>query len=708
MLSDRTPTAAVLCFCVGILIGTNADGVFLTLTVAISGVLCLALAAAHRAFNFDLKNTAVIFGAALLGVLYVNIYGSTVFSGYDDYIGKSDSITASVTDVSEYAEQGSAILTVSDSGLGLPKNTRVRMWYAGGATVRRGDVISARITYSAVSGNASRADFVQLYAGGEIEDVHRRDDFLTKLRDKVSDTASQLYSGYGNAVSDVAKTVIGVGDGLDSGVYAVYRNAGVSHLLVISGFHVSLIVMAVIYIAMRLGVGINARYLCGVAAALAVAVFVGFTPSIIRSVFMICCMLILKMFLRRGDSLTSLASVLAIIAAFNPFMICSASLQLSFSSCAAIICVQPFIARLRKRIKNRILRHVYNLTALPLLTSVAISIGTLPAMLRFGSVTWISPFVNILVTAVFGYAVALEIAAIMLFALFGNAFSFAAYPSGMFYQLLHGLLEWIYSLKIGGLSTNLPYFSIAILLALFAIIAVLAIKNIRIRSAVTAICVILAAVAAFASAVAFGAYSGANTLILASNDGKNSFCIIADRGNNTYIDLGGYRNEVPAAKYGYDHIGCYVLNSLDKYSLSRFERAASSVYIDTVVVPYDSDMDRLTILYDIAEGIGCDIKVYDIAASDKSGNITITNSRAELTGRACILFGEDNVGCSSDVVIALDGFRPCDDALYFAGTLISSTEAASCFMYDKHFSTDLFGNIKVNITNECEVSLLEH
>lgn len=708
MLSDRTPTAVVFCFCIGILIGTNADGTSFMLIIAASGVLCLALAAAHRFFNIDIKRIAAIAAALIIGVFYVNIFGMLTFTGYDGYIGRQDHVTASVVDTDAYAGKSSAVLTVIESSAGLPQNTRVRMWHDGETPLRRGDAVSADLTYASLSDSSARADYIQLSATGEIYDVQNGTGFTDRLRSAVRDAVVSLYSAYGSNVSDVACTVVGVGDGLSTGIYAVYRNAGIAHLLVISGFHVSLIVIIFTYLLSLVNVRMQIRNAIGIAVAVALALFVGFTPGIIRSVFMICCMLLCRMLFRRHDQLASLAVALAILAVINPYMICSASLQLSFTACIAIIAVQPIVARLRKKIESRLLRHVFNLVAVPVLVSLAVSIGTLPIMLRFGTASWISPVTNIFITTLFGYAVAIEIISVVLFAVFGGSASFAAYPAGMFYKYIHKLLFGIYSLKLGGISTALPYFALTAAFALLAAAAVLSVKNIRIRSACAAVFAVLTVASAVTSATCFNIYNNNNSIILTSYKGGGGYCLIADKGDNTYVDLGGRGNDTQAYEYGYSLIDSYIITKLDDYSLSRFGRAASLLYIDEVYVDPDCDIGLLSRLYAVAESINCTVSVYDIAAVNKNGSVVVTDSRIDMGERVCILFGSDAYGCASDTVIALDGFSPQDGAAYFAGTLVSGIDQTQYFAYSKHFRTDFYGGIKVNITNECEVSLLEH
>lgn len=181
----------------------------------------------------------------------------------------------------------------------------------------------------------------------------------------------------------------------DYELYTALSRAGLTHVVAVSGMHVSFLVG---FLSMLLP---NRRLLALLALPflLLFAALTGFTPSVCRAVFMQFVLLLAPFVRREADSLTSLALALALLLCVNPCCIAGVSLQLSFSCTAGILlCAEPLRERLTAFLPKR---GILSRTLRAMLSAVAVSLAalafTLPLMaLHFGSVSLVSPLSNAL------------------------------------------------------------------------------------------------------------------------------------------------------------------------------------------------------------------------------------------------------------------------------------------------------------------------
>lgn len=186
----------------------------------------------------------------------------------------------------------------------------------------------------------------------------------------------------------------------DGGHYYWLSEAGIAHVVAVSGMHISFLMG---FFFLLLG-----RRRWAVIAALPLLLFfsamTGFTPSVTRAAFMQACVLSAPLFRREEDSITSLSLVLGLILLFNPSAAASVSLQLSFASMAGIWLVSERMYRfLTDRIEEsraggiRPLRWLMVLAAGSVSSGVGALVFSLPlAAAHFGYISVISPLSNIL------------------------------------------------------------------------------------------------------------------------------------------------------------------------------------------------------------------------------------------------------------------------------------------------------------------------
>lgn len=125
----------------------------------------------------------------------------------------------------------------------------------------------------------------------------------------------------------------------DPEVYADLSQAGILHVMAVSGMHVAFLVTAVTMLTgTRRGL-----WICILLIAF-FAVMTGLSPSVLRAGLMESLFLLAPALRREADGVTSLSFALLLLLVWNPCSIGSASLQLSFAAMAGLLLLTPRLA----------------------------------------------------------------------------------------------------------------------------------------------------------------------------------------------------------------------------------------------------------------------------------------------------------------------------------------------------------------------------
>lgn len=125
-----------------------------------------------------------------------------------------------------------------------------------------------------------------------------------------------------------------------------FRRAGVSHLLALSGLHVSILIGFAEFLLRRLFLPPKARAVLVPSVAVGYVVLTGMSVSTWRAALMLC-VLYLGLLLRENyDSFTALCVVLVLILIVTPYAVLDLSLWMSFLAAGSIIVFSPAVQRL--------------------------------------------------------------------------------------------------------------------------------------------------------------------------------------------------------------------------------------------------------------------------------------------------------------------------------------------------------------------------
>ena len=167
-----------------------------------------------------------------------------------------------------------------------------------------------------------------------------------------------------------------------------FRGSGISHLLVVSGLHLSIMALTIRRLLRRLG-----KYPCLILTLCSIwlfALFVGAGPSVLRAAAMLSLWLVGCLLFRQGDGLNALGLAAILLLAFNPYTLWEVGFQLSFAATLGVLVLARRLMPQRKATDDlpwyrRLWRWVRDTLTATTVACVSAILFSLPiACYRFG------------------------------------------------------------------------------------------------------------------------------------------------------------------------------------------------------------------------------------------------------------------------------------------------------------------------------------
>jgi len=240
-------------------------------------------------------------------------------------------------------------------------------------------------------------DEMMLHDTGEKDNWHFT---IGKLKTYLNDVCNYYLPGENGAIAKAM--ALGNRDELDESTTDYFNYSGTSHLLVVSGLHLSLWAFGLIKLMMKNSSLRKYTVPVGVLCLLFYCLITGFSPSIMRAGAMVGAVLIGKIVGKGADSVNSIGLAIAVILAINPFAAHSVSLWFTVLSTLGILVYSDKVGQwidkttLGKYFKNNQLFKVFSLTAS---VSFSAAVFTLPVFVAnfkiFPIATIISNFIMV-------------------------------------------------------------------------------------------------------------------------------------------------------------------------------------------------------------------------------------------------------------------------------------------------------------------------
>lgn len=346
----------------------------------------------------------------------------TVFdydSAVDNYSGKASVITARLIDNPTKSYGYTKYLLKTDSINGNNDTLKIQLSSTLDLGISPYDTLSCSLflekddfSYDISKGIFLKAKVYDNFECTVIEENEKSPEyFILMLRNKLCDaldnSLKKPYSGFARAIALCDR------NSLDKGIKEQFRTTGLSHIVVVSGIHMSIMCGALILLFRRI---FNNR-LKRLSYALAIlfewfyVLLTGFSPSVVRAAVMSTIWLAAMIIFDRSDSLNSLGIASTVMLVINPFYPGDFGFLLSFSATLGIILLSDsIIAYCSKRIiKEKMPQFIKTvLKGIIAVISVTLSalIFTTPiSVLLYGSISLVSLLSNLLVTPIIGIAI---------------------------------------------------------------------------------------------------------------------------------------------------------------------------------------------------------------------------------------------------------------------------------------------------------------
>lgn len=663
MLKNRFLSVFTLAFAAGIampfLLGTEKEAVSFLACACLAALLVFLFVWAHFRMK-DAKRILLyplLFAVGMLcgaGWLFVR---SLPYASYEAYVGTEDTVEGIVTESGSSAESGYIELKIERSKKALPKGTRVRLYYEDERLIRIGDRVGAELTYQRLSYDSQRAGRIALTAQGVVTTAEKSGGIVSFVRYEILNACYALYQPYGVAGTAQA-LLVRERTLLCEDVSEAYRNAGLSHLLAISGMHLTILINVFRKLLSVLKVRKQVREIISLLLIVFYCILAGFSPSVVRAAIMLSAVVIGEITLSDSDGTTMLFVALLALLLANPYALLSLGLQLSFLSCLGIILLEPYVTALQQKISGRRKVRYYRLRKIlasiagSFLMSCSAVVFTFPVtVFNFGTVAYLSPLMNLVFIPLFTPVLALTLLSAAVYPFIPLVSKLLAVLPGQILRHTEDFLVSLYEREIGSIETDSAWMVLPAVCAAAAILCMLLFMKHGIRLYLS----FSVAFALFLTTVVIALPKEAVfTCLYVSPDEGYVFSAKGEQG--TFLDLGG-----EAASFSLPEsekelaIGVYIATDADEYTLARLELALESGEIETVYLPLVSEngiKNDLSSLKALANEKNCDIIEYYYAVETDALYFDARQGIAETPfDIAVLLYGKETAPAFAHLVL---------------------------------------------------------
>ena len=573
------------------------------------GVLCLSGAVA--VFFLPLRQyrstvAAVLLTATVAACLFVS---KSVFALQPvlAHSGETATLIALVEDAKPSDDDGADRYTLRVTAGDLPVGTKLlywqtdklRDWQVGDGVTGEFALISVeQQTGDRLLAGSAQADGIYLYSWpAEFGSVSRSFEagelsWFDRAVHAVRSYAKQMLAIVGGESYGISAGIaLGDVDLVSEPVSVAFRRSGISHLLVVSGLHVSMVTLGLFYL-LRKRLYARTAALITLPVLLVFMCLMGLTPSVIRAGVMMAIVLVSHLFRRQADSLNSMGLAFVVLALANPFCIYDIGLQLSFGATLGILRLYPPISTW---LLGRLHLHPYKETVwwrkrllIPLVQSAVVTLAatvvTLPlSAVYFGEISLVSPLTNLL-TLFPAQAVLITSWAIILFGWFPFVGRLLAFLFGWATKLLCAYLIGVTELfgNWGGavVSMRRPYlvcWLIGALLLLLLGYKLLKGRGLRIAALCSAVALVIG--------VTLNTALTYNTFTVTASHRMDGYAVLVQQNGSAGLIVNGNRQSWKTAEYLMDDAGVITLDFVyasEEWDADQYERFSARYPITTV------------------------------------------------------------------------------------------------------------------------------
>jgi ComEC/Rec2-related protein len=416
-----------------------------------------------------------------------------------------------------------------------------------------------------------------------------------------------IYHTDSDAGGLLSALLLGEKELLPEGSELDFRRIGISHILALSGLHLSILTAAISKFLMMFGVN---KKISVAASMLFTAIYIaltGFPSSVMRAGFMLILYSALFLLSKTHDSLTSLFVSVCLICIFEPYAIYDIALWLSAFATLGIVVISEYYYN--KYRKLSVWRWIFT----SLLSSFAAICATFAIMtFKFSEFSLLSIFSTLVFSILVEAAMVLGLVVLIFGALLPIKFILAPLCSVIIkFAALLSNINWIY---VSSDFSAIKMLSLIVTLAFFAFF----IFEIKHKKAV--LCSIFAAMCVTYAVSAVATYAVQNRTDIIYHDNISEKLYMKQDGEITLINIGSldeknaYNTAAELSTKKLTYLNKYIVTRYSYYLDEHLEIILKNTLVDEIYLHRPRNQDEINILKSIYLRIGSyrsKIKFYD-------------------------------------------------------------------------------------------------
>ena len=350
---------------------------------------------------------------------------------------------------------------------------------------------------------------------------------------------------------------------IESDIKDDFRECNLSHMLAVSGAHLSYLVLGINTVLSKKSFGIRRRKILSIMFISIFMVIVNMSPSVVRAGISTIIAIFATLIYRKQDTYTTISIALLLTLLNNPLAIFDFGLQLSYLATLSIIIFYSKFTQ--KQFNNKVKKYLYESAML----TVSANILILPITIyEFNTIPINSIISNLLAGPLLGICIILGMFTVIISIVCFPVSKLIAFPLQIILKILIKIIELISKIPFGNYTVKTPWFIVVFLT--YAIIATLIYNKKKITKILTMITLIIFIVM---QVCAFINIDGKLKIYFIDVGQGDSMLVKTVRGKNILIDGGGSKD--PDYDIGEKILVPYLLDrrikTLDYVIISHFD-----------------------------------------------------------------------------------------------------------------------------------------
>lgn len=377
--------------------------------------------------------------------------------------------------------------------------------------------------------------------------------FKQNLKKLLSEQEAELEQGI----------LLGDTSDIESEIKDDFRKCNLSHMLAVSGAHLSYLVLGINTVLSKKAFGIRRRKILSIIFILIFMVIVNMSPSVVRAGISTIIAIFATLIYRKQDTYTTISIALLLTLLNNPFAIFDVGLQLSYLATLSIIVFYSKFTQ--KQFNNKVKKYLYESAMLTFSANILI----LPIIIyEFNTIPINSVISNLLAGPLLGICIILGMFTVIISIILFPVSKLIAFPLQIILKILIKIIELISKIPFGNYTVKTPWFIVVFLT--YVIIATLIYNKKRITKILTMVTLIIFVVMQVCT---FINIDGKLKIYFIDVGQGDSMLVRTVRGKNILIDGGGSKD--PDYDIGEKILVPYLLDrrikTLDYVIISHFD-----------------------------------------------------------------------------------------------------------------------------------------